>query len=121
MPHAAAHAGETGPCWIRSESVPPGRYSRTSIGVPRQLSDALALPPADVYAVFHEKRATIAAVHDRPRLAAEVPGHPGIVLAGDYRYHAYPATLEAALRSGRDAVAALDRMLRHHAASASGH
>ena len=87
----------------------------------RQLSDALALPPADVYAVFHEKRATIAAVHDRPRLAAEVPGHPGIVLAGDYRYHAYPATLEAALRSGRDAVAALDRMLRHHAASASGH
>lgn len=88
--------------------------------VSRQLCDALALPPADVYAVFHEKRATIAAVHDRPRLAADVPGCAGIVLAGDYRYHAYPATLEAALRSGRDAAAELDRTLRDCATPGSG-
>lgn len=76
--------------------------------VSRQLSEVLGLPPAEAYAVLHDKRATIAAVHDRPRLAPEVPDWPGVVLAGDYRYHRYPATLESALRSGIEAAAALE-------------
>lgn len=76
--------------------------------VASQLTEVLGLPPAEVYAVLHDRRATIAAVHDRPRLTPAVPDQPGVVLAGDYRYHRYPATLESALRSGIEAAAALE-------------
>ena len=72
-----------------------------------QLGEALGLPPAQAYAVFHDRRATIAAVTGRPRLAATAAGIDGLVLAGDYQYHRYPATLESALRSGAEAATAL--------------
>jgi squalene-associated FAD-dependent desaturase len=62
------------------------------------------LPPARWYRVIAERRATFSC---RPGLVR--PGNatavPGLVLAGDYTTSDYPATLEAAIRSG---VAAAD-------------
>jgi squalene-associated FAD-dependent desaturase len=92
----------------------PREQLAASVG--RQLTGQLRLPPARAFAVFHERRATIDCVPDRPRIATTIPGIPRIVLAGDYQYHRYPATLEAALRSGRDAAAQLDRVSRLAAA-----
>jgi len=56
--------------------------------------------------VITEKRATFACT---PALArpANATGLAGLVLAGDYTASAYPATLEAAVRSGKLAAAAL--------------
>lgn len=73
----------------------------------RQLTEALGLPPAAVYAVFHDRRATIAAVSDRPRIEPTGTGIAGLSLAGDYQYYRYPATLESALRSGSESARAL--------------
>ena len=72
--------------------------------VSRQLVDSLGLPPAAVYAVFHDRRATIAAVRTRPRLEPDSAGVSGLSLAGDYQYYRYPATLESALRSGTESA-----------------
>lgn len=76
-----------------------------------QVSEALGLPPARAWAIFTDRRATIACSPDRPRLATAIGGLRGLVLAGDYQYHAYPATLESALRSGCDAAATLNAQL----------
>ena len=53
--------------------------------------------------VIREKRATFAC---RPGLVrpASTTAHPRIVLAGDYTWADYPATLEGAVRSGRRAA-----------------
>jgi hypothetical protein len=72
----------------------------------RQIVDELGLPAPLQLSLIHEKRATIACTPDRPRLApdAATAQLPGIVLAGDYTYLDYPATLEGAARSGRQAA-----------------
>lgn len=70
------------------------------------------LPPLAWSFVIVEKRATYACTPDRvlpaaPRFA------PGIYLAGDYAYPEFPATLEAAVRSGIAAAqAVLDDRVR---------
>jgi squalene-associated FAD-dependent desaturase len=75
--------------------------------VARQVARQLRRPvPAHRRAVV-EKRATIRCSPDRPRvgvgLLADVA--PGLALAGDWAWPDYPATLEAAVRSG-DAASA---------------
>jgi len=57
------------------------------------------LPPLQAHRWIHERRATFAAVPDRPHFTAET-GLPGLWLAGDYTHPEYPATLEGAVRSG---------------------
>ncbi len=77
----------------------------------RQVVHEMGLPAPEQLSLIHEKRATIACTPDRPRLSAlSIGGQlPGIVLAGDYTYADYPATLEGAVRSGRIAAEALLR------------
>jgi squalene-associated FAD-dependent desaturase len=65
--------------------------------------------PKRVFAqVIAEKRATYAA---EPELVRPAAGRLacGVYLAGDYTYGDFPATLEAAVRSGRIAAAAVNR------------
>ena len=73
-----------------------------------QLASQLGMPrqPLTVHLIT-EKRATFACVPALLRPAAATP-HPRLVLAGDYtapydRLRHYPATLEAAVASGREA------------------
>ncbi|HEY7903859.1 MAG TPA: hydroxysqualene dehydroxylase HpnE [Casimicrobiaceae bacterium] len=61
--------------------------------------------------VIEEKRATYACTPQATRPRAGVL-MPGIALAGDYTDDRFPATLEAAVRSGNRAAAALARALR---------
>jgi squalene-associated FAD-dependent desaturase len=88
-----------------------------------QLRRALpGLPPLAWSQVIAERRATYACtpgvVHPTARLA------PRLHLAGDYVYPHFPATLEAAVRSGENAAAALEVELGVapglHAATARG-
>jgi squalene-associated FAD-dependent desaturase len=69
-----------------------------------------ALPPAAWSSVIAERRATYACTPGLAHPAIELG--PRLFLAGDYLYPAFPATLEAAVRSGESAAAALDRALR---------
>ena len=70
-----------------------------------------AMPQACWSQVIAEKRATYACV---PGLVRPACGHLAgrIYLAGDYTYAAFPATLEAAVRSGVEAARALMHDLR---------
>jgi hypothetical protein len=65
----------------------------------RQVQDELGLPAPAQLSLIHEKRATFACTPDRPRLGVDAAGAglPGLVLAGDYTYADYPATLEGAV------------------------
>ena len=65
-----------------------------------------ALPPCVWSFVIAEKRATYACTPDRPR-AGGPRFAPGVYLAGDYVNEEFPATLEAAARSGVAAAEAL--------------
>ncbi|MDO4904937.1 MAG: hydroxysqualene dehydroxylase HpnE [Lautropia sp.] len=84
---------------------------KTALG--EQLQRTLKLPPPEQISLIHDKRATFACTPDRPVVPpAFLMQHlPGIALAGDYTYGAYPATLEAAVRSGRMAA---ELLLRRH-------
>jgi squalene-associated FAD-dependent desaturase len=78
-------------------------------GLRAQLADEIGGPPPATLRIVTERRATFRCTADRPRLAtdhlrAELPG---LWLAGDWLWPDYPATLEAAVRSGLDAAARL--------------
>ncbi|MEP7063378.1 MAG: hydroxysqualene dehydroxylase HpnE [Betaproteobacteria bacterium] len=68
-------------------------------------------PPLAWSQVIEEKRATYACTPTATRPVAGMLG-PGIALAGDYTDDEFPATLEAAVRSGQRAAAALMATLR---------
>ena len=64
--------------------------------------------PALAYAqAIVERRATYACTPRRPR-PARILAHPRVALAGDWLDAEFPATLEAAVRTGFDAARALD-------------
>jgi len=81
-------------------------------GIVAQVSEQLGLPaPADARIVT-EKRATFRCTPDRPTVGPlDVDGEslpwPDLWLAGDHAWPEYPATLEAAVRSGQAAAAAI--------------
>jgi squalene-associated FAD-dependent desaturase len=64
------------------------------------------LPPLAWSQAIVERRATYACTPGRPRPATILP-HPRIALAGDWLDEAFPATLEAAVRTGVAAAFAL--------------
>lgn len=63
------------------------------------------MPPAVNHALIVEKRATFLAVPGLKRPGNRTPW-PGVWVAGDWTDTGYPAVLEGAVRSGRDAVLA---------------
>lgn len=71
-----------------------------------EIETALGLGPADWRQVIREKRATFCS---RPQLARpnHITADPRLVLAGDYTWADYPATLEGAVRSGLRAARAI--------------
>ena len=76
-----------------------------------------SLPPLAWSQAISEKRATYACV---PGLARPRNGRlaQGIYLAGDYTYETFPATLEAAVRSGIAAAQAVTRDFKERACAA---
>ena len=96
-------------------SAPRGELSLADLAdaVARQVAAQLACRRPDHVRAVMDKRATFRCTPDRPRLgpgglegqgaqgsAAHGGSLQGVVLAGDYAYPAYPATLESAVRSG---------------------
>lgn len=82
----------------------------------REVSDAMGGLPAPVWTkAITERRATFACRPGtvRPPVRA---GAPGLFLAGDYTASPYPATLESAVRSGREAARETIRFLQEPAA-----
>lgn len=77
-----------------------------SSGVAAQVAAQLRLPPVAYARAVIDKRATIRCAPERPRINVDALADvaPGLSLAGDWVWHAYPATIESAVRSG-DAAA----------------
>ena len=75
--------------------------------VTAQLSRQLRLPPPVDARAIVDKRATFRSTLTRPRLEVDTLGslESGLWLAGDHVWPDYPATLEAAVRSGRQVAA----------------
>lgn len=73
-----------------------------------QAASTLDLGPIKVLGAIIEKRATFACLAGLKRPAAEIAPH--LFAAGDYVDGPYPATLEAAVRSGNTAVALCDKV-----------
>lgn len=71
------------------------------------------LPPLAWAQTIVERRATYACTPDRARAPSQLP-HPRVALAGDWLDDEYPATLEAAVRSGVAAAFALVGDTRTH-------
>ncbi len=65
------------------------------------------LPRPEAVQVVTEKRATAASRTDQTAVPTVWLRHQGIYLAGDYLHPRYPATLEAAIQSGRQAASLL--------------
>lgn len=86
------------------------------LAVHKQLEDELGVRlPALLWSqVITEKRATFSCLADLRRPAARTP-LPGLWLAGDYLDSDYPATLEAAVRSGVEAAHGILRGIAHPA------
>jgi squalene-associated FAD-dependent desaturase len=80
---------------------------RVVAGVAAQLQDAFGGPPPSAMRLVTERRATFRCTPDRPRLEPGLfaSAAPGLWLAGDWLWPDYPATLESAVRSGRQAAA----------------
>jgi predicted NAD/FAD-dependent oxidoreductase len=78
---------------------------RLADAVHRQLARALALPQPAWTRVIAERRATYACTPGLAHPAARIG--PRLFLAGDYVYPRFPATLEAAVRSGQAAATSL--------------
>lgn len=86
--------------WERSSAV---------AGMVEQLREQLrghAMPAVLQHALIVEKRATFLAVPDLRRPGNRTPW-PGVWVAGDWTDTGYPAVLEGAVRSGRDAARAM--------------
>jgi squalene-associated FAD-dependent desaturase len=79
--------------------------------VAEQVAAQLGCPIADHARAIVDKRATIRCSPGRPRIDADslAPHCQGLFLAGDWVWHAYPATIESAVRSG---LAAADHCIR---------
>lgn len=77
--------------------------------IARQVARELELPLPTAHRTVTEKRATFRCTPGRPRMACDAfaDALPGLWLAGDYVDAQYPATLEASVRSGREAAARL--------------
>ncbi|MFV5212848.1 hydroxysqualene dehydroxylase HpnE [Azonexus caeni] len=77
--------------------------ARSDEALAGEIETALGLGPADWRRVIREKRATFAS---RPQQArpSHITADPRLILAGDYTWADYPATLEGAVRSGRRAA-----------------
>jgi hypothetical protein len=94
---------------VVSASGPHDAWSAAELG---QACDAQlrrlrpGLPPLAWSQVITERRATYACTPDRPRAPTAHP-HPRLALAGDWLDPEFPATLEAAVRTG---VAAADAL-----------
>jgi len=69
---------------------------------------ATGWPPLAFAQAIVERRATYACTPRRPRAARILP-HPRVALAGDWLDAHFPATLEAAVRTGFAAATAVDR------------
>lgn len=84
---------------------------RLKQAVIRQLVEELNLPEPEALRLIIERRATPACTPDRPRFEVDALQGigPGLWLAGDWVWHAYPGTLEGAVRSGE---AAAERVLQ---------
>ena len=85
-----------------SSSVPP--YEQVRAGIAGRIDDGslpvgTRLPPVAWHQVIRERRATFSCRPNLPRPAAR-SARAGLWLAGDYVCADYPATLEAAVRSG---------------------
>lgn len=77
-------------------------------GVAEQVADQCGGLRADWAQTVREKRATFRCVPDRPRIESDHLHRAGLEhlwLAGDYAWPDYPATIEAAVRSGVYAAA----------------
>jgi squalene-associated FAD-dependent desaturase len=68
-----------------------------------EIETALGLGPADWRRVIREKRATFSCRPQQVR-PSHITADPRLILAGDYTWADYPATLEGAVRSGRRAA-----------------
>ena len=82
----------------------------------RELCEVVGTLPAPAWTkAIVERRATFACTPGAFRPPNETPAR-GFVLAGDYTASRYPATLESAVQSGREAAQALMRQVGPHVA-----
>jgi len=84
-------------------------HSTLSQAIAKQLAEQLRMPELakpEWTQVITEKRATFACTPNLPRPENRT-NFPGLLIAGDYTAGAYPATLEAAVRSGFSAAQAI--------------
>ncbi|WP_295850592.1 hydroxysqualene dehydroxylase HpnE [uncultured Xylophilus sp.] len=95
-----------GPAGLLAFVVSASRLPRADIeaGVVRQAADALGTEIRVVQTIV-EKRATFACTPGLARPGLHIA--PGLLACGDYLDGPYPATLEGAVRSGRQAAAAI--------------
>ena len=90
----------------RTDALPAGALTD---GIAGQLHEAFGDPRPTALRIVTERRATFRCVPGRPRLGIDhfEREAAGLWLAGDWLWPDYPATIEAAVRSGRQAGAAI--------------